>query len=305
MVIPASWGIGAVREFRRNPRFRAVPLVILRGNKEFAVDALVELLEKPAKNLRVLPGGRSDRGQSLALHSALYIVCPSRPGQAGEVAARLARDIDNCALVCAAPESTGALALWIPKDNLICSDWRIPGSDAPLEWGGVTVWPVDPFKFLNVKDVSAHALVEQIKPKFNLVVVDCAGNLEIASRAPKTDGVIVLHKEGDAADAATSYWLKNYAGNNVFVMSPSEVPDVMGAESGFMGTKITEKIVVESLERRRAIKKEAVPKEQYLQWGQSYLSRGGRRCRDRESSFLYPAGDFRFQEFKPVARASW
>ncbi|MDN5375143.1 MAG: hypothetical protein PWQ39_183 [Thermacetogenium sp.] len=206
---------------------------------ESVVDALLEMLEKPkpVKNLKVLPGGRSDKGQSLALHSALYVVCPSRPGQAGEVAARLARDIEDCALVCAASESTGALALGIPEGDLICSDWRIPGSDAPVKWGGVTVWPVDPFKFLNVKDASAHALVEQIKPKFNLVVVDCAGNLEIASRAPKTDGVIVLHKEGDTADAATSYWLKNYAGSNVFVMSPSEVPDVLSVENGFIVAK--------------------------------------------------------------------
>lgn len=206
---------------------------------ESVVDALMEMLEKPkpVKNLKVFPGGRSDRGQSLVLHSALYIVCPSRPGQAGEVAARLAKDIENCALVCAAPESTGGLALGIPEGDLICSDWRIPGSDAPLKWGGVTVWPVDPFKFLNVRDASAHALIEQIKPKFSLVVVDCAGNLEIVSRAPKTDGVIVLHKEGDTADAATSYWLKNYAGSNVFVMSPSEVPDVLSVENGFIVAK--------------------------------------------------------------------
>ncbi len=206
---------------------------------ESVVDALMEMLEKPkpVKNLKVFPGGRSERGQSLALHSALYVVCPSRPGQAGEVAANMAKTVDGCALVCAAPESTGALALGIPEGDLICSDWRIPGSDAPVKWGGVTVWPVDPFKFLNVKDASAHALVEQIKPKFNLVVVDCAGNLEIASRAPKTDGVIVLHKEGDTADAATSYWLKNYAGSNVFVMSPSEVPDVLSVENGFVMVK--------------------------------------------------------------------
>lgn len=206
---------------------------------ENIVDVLLEMFKKPkpAKKLMVLPGGRSERGQSLALYSALYIVCPSRPGQAGEVAARLARDIEDCALVCAAPESTGALALGIPENDLICADWRIPGSDAPIKWGGMMVWPVDPFKFLNVKDISAHALVEQIKSKFSLVIVDCAGNLEIASRAPKTDGIIVLHREGDAADAATSHWLKSYAGNNVIAMSPSEVPDLLQADDGFVVVK--------------------------------------------------------------------
>lgn len=204
--------------------------------EESAVDALIKLLEKPkpTKNLKVFPGGHSSKGQSFAVHSALYIVCPSRPGQAGEAAARLAKEVEGCALVCAAPESTGALALGIPEKDLICSDWRIPGSDAPIKWGGVTIWPVDPMKFLNIKDVSAHALVDQIKSKFSLVLVDCAGNLEIISRVPKTDGAVVLHKEGDMADTATSYWLKKYAGNNVAVMSPSECPDIVNAENGFV-----------------------------------------------------------------------
>ncbi|NPV30720.1 MAG: GGDEF domain-containing protein, partial [Firmicutes bacterium] len=162
---------------------------------ENVIEALLEMLEKPKpmKNLKVLPGGHSDRGQSLALHSALYIVCPSRPGHAGEVAARLARDIEDCALVCAAPESTAALVLGISERELITSDWRIPGSNAPLGWGGITVWPVDPLKFLNVRDVSPNALVESIKPKFPLVIVDCAGSLDIAGRVSRSDGIVVLH----------------------------------------------------------------------------------------------------------------
>jgi hypothetical protein len=196
--------------------------------------------------LAVLPGGRSgEKGLTLSSGSALYVVCPSRPGQAGEVAAQLAKDVDSCALVCAAPESTGALALGIPESNLICSDWRIPGSDAPVGWGGITVWPVDPLKFLNVRDVSPNALVESIKPKFTLVIVDCAGSLDIAGRASRSDGIVVLYKEGDSADAATGYWIRSYPGNNVLVCAPSEAPDILPAENGFVlvkrGVRTTER----------------------------------------------------------------
>ncbi|AFV11026.1 transposase [Thermacetogenium phaeum DSM 12270] len=69
------------------------------------------------------------------------------------------------------------------------------------------------------------------------LIYDNQGNLKIAFRAPKTDGVIVLYKERDTAGAATSYWLMNYAGSNVIVMSPAEVPDVLSAENGFVLVK--------------------------------------------------------------------
>lgn len=112
-------------------------------------------------------------------------------------------------------------------------DWRVPGSDAPVKWDGVLVWPIDPYKFLKINE-SPHGLIENIKPKFSLVVVDCAGELDIVSRASNKDGIIVLF---DETDSTTSYWLKNYAGNNVFAAIVSEVINIIPAENGFVLTK--------------------------------------------------------------------
>lgn len=186
-----------------------------------------------ARKLTVLPGRATERGQTLKNHSSLYVVCPSRPGLTGEVSARLSTSIEGCALVCAAPDSTGALALGIPNEKLIISDWRIPGSTAPVEWQGIQVWPIDPCKFLNIKE-PLHGLVEQIRHRFNLIIVDCGGSMDICARAPKTDGILLLRTSGDLSDQAVDYWLKNYGGPNVLVMAPVEVPDIVATENGFL-----------------------------------------------------------------------
>ena len=185
-------------------------------------------------NLTVISSGRSGaKGHTLSFKSALYVVCPSRPVKAGEMAADISKKVKNSALVCAASGSMGAISLGIPAKDLICMDWRVPGSDAPVKWDGVLVWPVDPYKFLKINE-SPHGLIENIKPKFSLVVVDCAGELDIVSRASNKDGIIVLC---DKADSTTLYWLKNYAGNNVFSVDVSEAISIISAENGYVLTK--------------------------------------------------------------------
>jgi len=182
-------------------------------------------------NLTVISSGRSGaKGHTLSFKSALYVVCPSRPAKAGEMAADISKKVKNSALVCAASGSMGAISLGIPAKDLICLDWRVPGSDAPVKWEGVFVWPVDPYKFLKINE-SPHGLIENIKPKFSLVVVDCAGELDIVSKASNKDGIIVLYDEGDST---TLYWLKNYAGNNVFSVDVSEAISIISAENGYV-----------------------------------------------------------------------
>jgi len=185
-------------------------------------------------NLTVISSGRSGaKGHTLSFKSALYVVCPSRPVKAGEMAADISKKVKNSALVCAASGSMGAISLGIPAKDLICLDWRVPGSDAPVKWDGVLVWPVDPYRFLKINE-SPHGLIENIKPKFSLVVVDCAGELDIVSKASNKDGIIVLYDEGNST---TLYWLKNYAGNNVFSVDVSEAISIISAENGYVLTK--------------------------------------------------------------------
>lgn len=202
------------------------------SNKEKPVVKHQKVDARP--NLTVISSGRSGtKGHTLSFSSALYVVCPSRPAKAGEIAADISKKIDNSALVCAASGSMGAISLGIPAKDLICMDWRVPGSDAPVKWDGVLVWPVDPYKFLKINE-SPHGLIENIKPKFPLVVVDCAGELDIVSKASNKDGIIVLYDEGNST---TLYWLKNYAGNNVFSVDVSEAISIISAENGYVLTK--------------------------------------------------------------------
>ena len=218
------------------------PTAIMCSSFKDAVDKILApkdffMGEKP--KLTVLPGARGgNKGITVPDNGALYVVCPSRPAQAGEVSAKLVEQFDNTALVCATPESTAALSLGIPKEELIDTDWRIPGAKAPIQYGKITVWPVDPYKHLNVP-VNAHSLVDQIKSRFSLVIVDCGASLDICSRIAKDEGVLVLAREGDKSDEATQHWLENYGGLNVTVFSPAEIPNMLSAENGFILSKVS------------------------------------------------------------------
>ena len=201
--------------------------------KEERTYDFVEQTSKP-NNLTVLPGRAGSKGHAIAFNSALYIVCPTMPGKAGDRAAAISKNVNRCAFVCAASGSMGAISLGIPAKDLICKDWRVPGSNAPLEWGDILVWPVDPYKFLKVNE-SPHGLIEGIKHKFRITVVDCAGDMEIVSGVSNNDGIIVLYDQ--VVDPATSYWLKNYAGRNVVSASVTEAINVIPAENGFVLVK--------------------------------------------------------------------
>ena len=86
-----------------------------------SVTEAVNLILKP--KITVLPGARgNDKGMTIPHHGALYIISPSRPALAGEIAAALCEETPNCALVCASPESMGAVSLGIPTKTLVTSD---------------------------------------------------------------------------------------------------------------------------------------------------------------------------------------
>ncbi len=219
---------------------RQYPKAIICSSVE---DALSKIYPKP--NLAVLPGARSGLGQSLSRGGALYLVCPARPALAGEIAAALCRDIKNSALICGVPGSVAAVELGVPQEQLIVSDWRIPGSNAPILHDDVTVWPIDPLKFSNIiPDI--HRIVDQIKGKFSLTIVDCGGSLEACSRTSRDEGVLVLTREGDASEQILKHWLKVY-GQSVTLMTSAQVPQVIEAENGF----IINSAAAETLKNRR------------------------------------------------------
>lgn len=217
---------------------QSYPHAIMCVSFEDAVEKILTPKDFPEKpKLTVLPGARGgNKGITIPNEGALYVVCPSRPAHAGEVSAILVEQFENTALVCGTSESMAALSLGIPKEELIDTDWRIPGAKAPIQYGKVTVWPVDPYKHLRVP-VNVHSLVDQIKSRFSLVIVDCGASLDICSRIARDEGVLVLAREGDESDIATHHWLANYGGLNVTVFSPAEIPNILSAENGFILSK--------------------------------------------------------------------
>jgi len=202
-----------------------------------------EMPEKPAElapvakpNITVLPGVRANKNNlTIPKGGVIFVVSPSRPGIASELAAKLASAIDNTALVCAAPESSAALNLGVNPMTLIEADWRFPRSIAPIQHLGIYIWPVDPYKYTgSVTPYDVHRLVEQIKHKFNLVIVDCCGSLSYCSRVAHDEAIMVIKKEGDSSDAVTEQWLTNYKGQNVLEVSPIQTPSITEVGNGLL-----------------------------------------------------------------------
>lgn len=196
----------------------------------------VELPQATKPNITVLPGVRSNKNNlTLPKGGVVFVVCPSRPGIASKLSAKLASIIGNTALVCAAPESSAALNLGIDTMTLVEADWRFPRSFAPIHYSGIYVWPVDPYKHTgSVSSYDIHRLVEQIKHKFNLVIVDCCGSLSYCSRVAHDEAIMVIKKEGDSSDIVTEQWLTNYKGQNVIEVSPIETPSITEVGNGLL-----------------------------------------------------------------------
>uniref|UniRef100_UPI0012EBDD97 GGDEF domain-containing protein n=1 Tax=Desulfovirgula thermocuniculi TaxID=348842 RepID=UPI0012EBDD97 len=184
-------------------------------------------------NVYVLPGRKVEGGVAVPEHGAIYVACPGEPPAAGRIAAALARQVPGSALVCASGTSTAALALGMRPEDLVLSDWRVPGSDAPVSFGGVVVWPVDPGKFLGARDVPPHALVSQIRHRFPLVVVDCGGDLSLCAGAPRDAAVVVARTGGEASDWVVERWLRDYGGNALVVRAGEEIA-LEGVGGGFL-----------------------------------------------------------------------
>lgn len=171
--------------------------------------------------LHVLPGGFSERFATLPYHGVLYIVSPSNAALAGELAARLALTTPGSALVCASGASTAALALGMAPEELVARDWRIPGAEAPVEFRGVTVWPVDPAKFLDVQDALPGALVSQVRDRFSLTIVDTAADLALAASAARNAVVAVIKRGGVVEEWLVNRWLADH-GARALVLKPGE-----------------------------------------------------------------------------------
>lgn len=196
-----------------------------------------DLRSSEPRPVRVIPGKGEDGRITVPGRGVIYVVSPGDPGIAGETAAHITRSLPKSSLVCAGGMSTAAVALGIPEDVLVEADWRIPGSKAPLEKDGITVWPVDPEKFLDVRDALPNALVSQIRSRFVVTVVDAAGDLTVAAGAPRNAVMVILKSGSELVDRLTDRWLREH-GKNALVVLPHETVRVEPFGDGALIRKI-------------------------------------------------------------------
>ncbi|SHF61617.1 hypothetical protein SAMN02745133_03099 [Desulforamulus putei DSM 12395] len=150
----------------------------------------------------------------------LLIVSPWRPGLAGRITAQAAKTFSeggsNVAVICASGRSTAASWLGVTDEELILSDWRVPGSQVPVDRGNIKIWAVDPAKSLhmNIKEDLPYILKEA-RSKADYTVIDFGEDIDLAqSYIHQKEAVLLCVVPGsDPVEQKTSLlWLKRTLG---------------------------------------------------------------------------------------------
>ncbi|SFH34310.1 hypothetical protein SAMN05660649_04825 [Desulfotomaculum arcticum] len=145
------------------------------------------------------------------------VVSPWRPGLAGRLCAQAVKmlaDINDSivAYIGASSLSTGSMWLDISDEELIMSDWRVPGSQAPVEKDNIEIYAVDPVKNLKSNyDEELWALVKSVRKKATYTVIDFADDINSAQKAAfhGWSVLLVIVPGGDPVETKTTiHWLK-------------------------------------------------------------------------------------------------
>jgi len=118
--------------------------------------------------------------------NTIVFVSPWRPGLSGQLAAAAARMFESVegrelAVVCASVYSTAAERLGVEINELIMSDWRVPGSQGSLLKGNVRVFATDPAKDIRTQDLAEmRRLITSVQENYGRVLIDCADDRKLA-----------------------------------------------------------------------------------------------------------------------------
>jgi hypothetical protein len=143
------------------------------------------------------------------------VVTPWRPGLAGRIAAQAVKmfaERGEVAYIAATGQSTGAIWLDVPEEELIMSDWRVPGSQAPVKRDNISIYAVDPAKNLNnISNGDLWDLVKTVRKDVTYTVLDFGSDINAAHKAAflGRSVVLVIIPGGDPVETRTSlFWLK-------------------------------------------------------------------------------------------------
>lgn len=170
-------------------------------------DEVLEISAAGTKNATsIVPGG------------LLAVVSPWQPNLAGRIAAQAVKmfsEIEGSEVVYigAQGDSTGAVWLEVSDEELMMSDWRVPGSNYPVNKDNIRIYGVDPVKNLLILDESElWNTVRLARRTATYTVVDLAGNISFAQKAAH-QGRSVLLAILPGADPVelkiAMLWLKN------------------------------------------------------------------------------------------------
>jgi hypothetical protein len=176
----------------------------------------------PMQPTAIIPGG------------ALAIATPWRPSLAGRLAAQAAKlfgEAGEATYIGASGNSTGALWLDVPEDELSMSDWRVPGSNFPITRGNIKIFAVDPVKDLQPEnEEELWMLLQQARRTSAYTVVDFAGDLSMARKAALQGRAVLLVvvPGNDPVELRIStHWIKNIMEDSRNVVTGIDIRGVL------------------------------------------------------------------------------
>jgi len=178
-------------------------------------DEGVELEEKPVNEVY----NENVKNPTAIVRGGVFaVVTPWKPGLAGRIAAQAVKmfaevEGSEVAYIGTSRHSTGALWLNIPEEELVLSDWRVPGSQCPIKKDNLVVYAVDPAKDLDLDDGGeVWAILKEVRKTATYTVMDLGGDMDMAQKAARQGRAVVLVvlPGADAVELKVSQlWLRN------------------------------------------------------------------------------------------------
>ncbi|WP_031516627.1 hypothetical protein [Desulfofalx alkaliphila] len=183
----------------------------LNGKKKKTAEIKIPIENMPRQNNK-----QNTNPTAIVAGGLFAVVSPWRPGLAGSIAAEIGKMLAEetegpVAVIGATGHSTAALWLEVPEEELILSDWRVPGSQAPVVINNINIWAVDPVKSLHTKvEEELLDLVASVRQAATYTVIDLASDMELAQKLvyQKNAVILVVLPGTDLVEYKTSlFWL--------------------------------------------------------------------------------------------------
>jgi len=185
-----------------------------------------------------MPGLPPGSATSIVPGGILSVVSPWRPGLAGRISAQAVKILgevegSQVAYVGASAGSTGAVWLEITDEELLMSDWRVPGSGFPISRDNLKIYAVDPLKDLRVEgETDLWSIIKEARKTSTYTVVDFAEDLAAARKAARQGRsvvLVVLPGSDPVEYKISSLWLRNFAEGRQNVITGIDLRGVPGS----------------------------------------------------------------------------